>query len=141
MFICRPCVVPRLKYFHSRPRFRHFRRSSTDSSLFLLSDPRRAPPPHSELDDRLNHFGLFDDDVNSVVWKFVSDIQKDPYTTTLTAFSKLSDRLLYSTEQARPEEEVAELLQQSMIAPDNVQVRRKVVDKLKTGDISKSRVR
>ena len=64
-----------------------------------------------------------------VVWRTISDFQKDPYTTGLSIFSKITDKILFRSvqnqvklwkkwfptsspvEERRPEEEMAELLQ------------------------------
>ena len=69
-----------------------------------------------------------------VVWRTISDFQKDPYTTGLSIFSKITDKILFRwlllpdilwkgnrfqwinltfspVEERRPEEEMAELLQ------------------------------
>ena len=65
-----------------------------------------------------------------MVWRTISDFQKDPYTTGLSIFSKITDKILFRSvqnqvklqkkrsfatsspvEERRPEEEMAELLQ------------------------------
>ena len=50
---------------------------------------------------------------SEIVWKTINDFQKDPYTTGLSIFSKITDKILFSPNgrEYRPEEEMAELLQ------------------------------
>ena len=91
-------------------RFRHYcvKQSITDEHLYLLTDARIEA-----LDRSLSQLNLFDKSNTDAVWKFVSDIQKDPYTTGLSIFSKITDKILFSPgeREFRPEEEMAELLQ------------------------------
>ena len=47
------------------------------------------------LDRSLSQLNLFDKTNTDAVWKFVSDIQKDPTTTVLTTFSKIADKLIF----------------------------------------------
>jgi hypothetical protein len=104
------------------------KRSYSDRQLYMLLD-------HSvvELDESLLHLNLFNNGESrdgpavdhrhptETVWKFVSDIQKDPYTTALSTFSKVADRLIFSpVDDFRPEDEVAELLHRSLVTPSNM---------------------
>jgi len=62
----------------------------------------------------LNLLEMMSQQSNSeVVWKTITDFQKDPYTTGLSIFSKITDKILFSPHERefRPEEEMAELLQ------------------------------
>jgi len=91
-------------------RFVCIKKSKSDSSLYMLSDKRIAA-----LDQSLSQLNLDMDRDRSnseVVWRTINHFQKDPYTTGLTIFSKITDMILYSPgEETRPEEEMAELLQ------------------------------
>jgi len=86
------------------------KKASSDETLFLLTDKRIAA-----LDQSLSELNLVElSGVNTnVVWRTISDFQKDPYTTSFSIFSKLSDKILFSPAERefRPEEEMAELLQ------------------------------
>lgn len=66
------------------------RQSASDGNLFLLTDARIEA-----LDKSLSQLNLFDKSHTDAVWKFVSDIKKDPYTTALSAFSKITDKLIF----------------------------------------------
>ena len=72
--------------------FRHYcvKQSITDEHLFLLQDARIEA-----LDRSLSQLNLFDKTNTDAVWKFVSDIQKDPTTTVLSTFSKIADKLIF----------------------------------------------
>ena len=72
--------------------FRHYcvKQSITDEHLYLLTDARVEA-----LDRSLSQLNLFDKSNTDAVWKFVSDIQKDPTTTVLTTFSKIADKLIF----------------------------------------------
>jgi len=95
---------------------RHYcvKQSITDEHLYLLTDARVEA-----LDRSLSQLNLFDKSNTDAVWKFVSDIQKDPTTTVLTTFSKIADKLIFSPseEDMRPDEEMADLLQKSLAGP------------------------
>ena len=76
-------------------RYRNIRQSHSDDCLYLLTDPQQ-----DALDQSLSELNLFDPRTSPLgngeaVWKFVEDIQKDPYNTAMTAFSKLTDKLIY----------------------------------------------
>ena len=43
----------------------------------------------------LLQLNLFDRSHTDAVYKFVTDFQKDPYTTAMSAFSKIADKLLF----------------------------------------------
>ena len=79
-------------YFFFLLRFRHYcvKQSITDEHLYLLTDARIEA-----LDRSLSQLNLFDKSNTDAVWKFVSDIQKDPYTTALSTFSKIADKLIF----------------------------------------------
>jgi len=85
------------------------RKSTLDDYLYLLTDKRIAA-----LDKSLTELNLFDRPNRDVVWQTIGEIQKDPYGASLTILSKVADRLLFSPHEKefRPEEEMAELLQQ-----------------------------
>eukprot|EP00093_Oithona_nana_P006165 06165.XXX_166349_168505_1 [CDS] Oithona nana genome sequencing. len=92
------------------------KQSHSDENLYLLSDARMEA-----LDRSLSQLNLFDKPSQDAVWKFVSDIQRDPVYTTLNTFSKIADRLIFSQsgeDGIRPEEEMADLLQK----PTNLEV-------------------
>ena len=65
------------------------RQSASDENLYLLTDARVEA-----LDKSLSQLKLFDTNTDAV-WKFVSDIQRDPYTTAMSAFSKITDKLIF----------------------------------------------
>ena len=50
------------------------RQSASDENLFLLTDARIEA-----LDKSLSQLKLFDQTNTDAMWKFVSDIQRDPY--------------------------------------------------------------
>ena len=58
--------------------------------MYLLTDARI-----DALDESLSQLNLFDKSHTDAVWKFVSDIKKDPYTTTLSVFSKITDKIIF----------------------------------------------
>ena len=86
-------------------------KSSSDDNLFMLTDKKVAA-----LDQSLSELNLIDmmsqQSNSEYLWKTVNDFQKDPYTTGLTIFSKMADKILFSPHERefRPEEEMAELL-------------------------------
>ena len=86
------------------------KKANSDESLFVLTDKRIAA-----LDQSLSELNLVDlsGSNTDVVWRTLSDFQKDPYTTGLSIFSKITDKILFSPSERefRPEEEMAELLQ------------------------------
>jgi len=86
------------------------KKAISDESLFVLNDKRIAA-----LDQSLSELNLVDlsGSNTDVVWRTLSDFQKDPYTTGLSIFSKITDKILFSPSERefRPEEEMAELLQ------------------------------
>jgi len=88
------------------------KKSSSDESLFVLTDKKVAA-----LDQSLSELNLIDimsqQTSSEIVWKTINDFQKDPYTTGLSIFSKITDKILFSPNgrEYRPEEEMAELLQ------------------------------
>lgn len=47
------------------------------------------------LDRSLSQLQLLSNTHSETVWKFVSDMRKDPYSTAMTAFSKITDKLVY----------------------------------------------
>ncbi|XP_005104242.1 TBC1 domain family member 15 isoform X2 [Aplysia californica] len=87
--------------------FIHIRRSPNDPRLFIVND--HDP---EMLSKSFNELAIFSDSSGALVQKFI----KDPYTTTLGGFSKvtnfLRDVLMTPENQIeRPQSEVAELLQ------------------------------
>ena len=72
-------------------RFQNIRPSQSDRQLFLLTDPRVEA-----LDESLAALNLFDGsgDRTDMVSKLIDDFHKDPYSTALSAFSKIADRLI-----------------------------------------------
>ena len=108
----------------------YVKQSSYDRQLYLLRDLGIV-----ELDESLLHLNLFDssggggDSHNgggyptASLWKFVSDAQRDPYTTALSTFSKIAEKLVFSpVDDDRPEDEVAELLHRSFVTPSTLDV-------------------
>ncbi|KAL5009757.1 hypothetical protein ScPMuIL_012062 [Solemya velum] len=90
--------------------FLHIKRSANDSRLFIIQD--HDPDMLSKSFDELQ---LFSDSSGDLVSKFI----KDPYTTTLGGFSKVTNFLRDVLMQpevsvSRPREEVAELLQEDI---------------------------
>ena len=71
-------------------RYMCVRQSASDENLYLLADARIEA-----LDKSLSQLKLFDKTNTDAMWKFVSDIQRDPYATALTAFSKITDKLIF----------------------------------------------
>ena len=88
------------------------KKSSSDETLFVLTDKKIAA-----LDQSLSELNLLEmmsqQTSSEVVWKTITEFQKDPYTTGLSIFSKMADKILFSPHERefRPEEEMAELLQ------------------------------
>ena len=76
--------------FFCKFRYMCVRQSASDENLYLLTDARIEA-----LDKSLSQLKLFDQTNTDAVWKFVSDIQRDPYATALTAFSKITDKLIF----------------------------------------------
>ena len=70
------------------------RQSVTDENLYLLTDARV-----DALDASLSQLNLFDKSHTDAVWKLVSDMKKDPYSTTMSVFSKITDRLIFRCEE------------------------------------------
>ena len=75
------------------------------------------------LDRSLSQLNLFDKPSQDAVWKFISDVKRDPVTTTLSTFATIADKLIFSPneEDIRPDEEMADLLHKS-INPTNLEV-------------------
>lgn len=97
MILCEPKVA--------KPKRDPYERSLAELRLF----PDRNPSSmHSLNYSRLGHLGQ----IGVGAWRFVNDLKRDPYATTMTAFSKISDYLLHEDE--RPHEEIVELLQRSL---------------------------
>jgi len=98
------------EFIESLHKYVSIKKASSDESLFVLTDKRIAA-----LDQSLSELNLVDMTGNNtdVVWRTLSDFQKDPYTTGLSIFSKITDKILFSPgeREFRPEEEMAELLQ------------------------------
>ena len=95
-------------------KYASVKKSSSDDTLFVLTDKKIAALDQSL--SELNLLEMMSQQSNSeVVWKTISDFQKDPYTTGLSIFSKITDKILFSPHERefRPEEEMAELLQVS----------------------------
>ena len=87
------------------------KQSSSDENLFLLTDARV-----DALDKSLSHLNLLDKRNTDALWKFVNDIQTDPYSTALSTFSKIADKLIFSQseEELRENEEVTDLIRKSL---------------------------
>ena len=66
------------------------RQSASDENLYLLTDARMEA-----LDKSLSQLNLFDPKNTDAVWKFASDFQRDPYSTAMTAFSKITEKLIF----------------------------------------------
>ena len=81
-----------LTYLFCFINFRHYcvKQSITDENLYLLTDARMEA-----LDRSLSQLNLFDKKKTDAVWKFVNDIQTDPYTAALSTFSKIADKLIF----------------------------------------------
>ncbi|XP_046581364.1 TBC1 domain family member 15-like isoform X1 [Haliotis rubra] len=91
-------------------QFVHIRRSPNDTRLFIIQE--HDPEMLSKSFDELH---LFSDSQGDLVSKFI----KDPYTTTMGGFSKVTNFLRDTLMQqenpiTRPREEVAELLQEDI---------------------------
>ena len=86
------------------------RSAGSDNSLFMVSDKRTAALDQSL--SELNLVSLLEGDRcaplktsilhqpthrtnTEVVWRTISDFQKDPYTTGLSIFSKITDKILF----------------------------------------------
>eukprot|EP00092_Neocalanus_flemingeri_P004735 GFUD01005100.1.p1 GENE.GFUD01005100.1~~GFUD01005100.1.p1 ORF type:complete len:747 (+),score=206.78 GFUD01005100.1:80-2320(+) len=97
-------------FLESVHKYVSIKRASSDENMFVLMDKRMAA-----LDQSLSELNLVDmtGTNTDVVWRTLSDFQKDPYTTGLSIFSKITDKILFSPgeKEFRPEEEMAELLQ------------------------------
>jgi hypothetical protein len=101
MILCEPKVV--------RPRRDPYERTLAELRLF----PDKNPAPHQSLSYlKLGQIGQ----IGQGAWRFVNDLKRDPYSATMTAFSKISDYLLH--EEERPAEDIAELLQKSLTLDD-----------------------
>jgi len=91
-------------------KYASIKKSISDDNLFLLTDKRIAA-----LDQSLSELNLLDIPKNNseYVWRTISDFQKDPYTTGLSIFSRITDKILFSPvdKEYRSEEDMAELLQ------------------------------
>ena len=94
-------------------KFVSVRSAGSDNSLFMLSDKRTAALDQSL--SELNLVSLLEGDRycrrkqnwdfhclkilvrtnTEVVWRTISDFQKDPYTTGLSIFSKITDKILF----------------------------------------------
>ncbi|XP_046448423.1 TBC1 domain family member 15-like [Daphnia pulex] len=96
MILCEP-KTPKL-------RRDPYERSLAELRLF----PDRNPAMHSAGYARLGQLGQ----IGVGAWRFVNDLKRDPYTATMTAFSKISDYLLH--EEVKANEDIAELLQKSL---------------------------
>eukprot|EP00092_Neocalanus_flemingeri_P044554 GFUD01049458.1.p1 GENE.GFUD01049458.1~~GFUD01049458.1.p1 ORF type:complete len:754 (+),score=195.23 GFUD01049458.1:104-2365(+) len=98
------------EFLESLHKYVSIKRASSDENMFVLMDKRMAA-----LDQSLSELNLVDmtGTNTEVVWRTLSDFQKDPYTTGLSIFSKITDKILFSPgeKEFRPEEEMAELLQ------------------------------
>jgi len=113
------------------------KRSCQDDSLILCEPkntrPRRDPYEKSLAELRLfpgkatvpyhHHPGYVSGNalgqlgqIGIGAWRFVNDLKRDPYSATMTAFSKISDYLLHEDE--RPEN-IAELLQKGLSLDDH----------------------
>ena len=66
------------------------RQSATDPNLFLLTDARV-----DALDASLSQLNLFDKSHTDVLWKAIHDLKKEPYVTTMSIFSKITDKLIF----------------------------------------------
>ena len=97
------------------------RQSASDEYLYLLTDARVEA-----LDRSLSQLNLFDKKNTDAVWKFVNDMHADPYSTALSAFSKIADKLIFSpneNDEMRPvdNDEMAQLIHKSLL-PNNLEV-------------------
>ncbi|XP_049939732.1 TBC1 domain family member 15 isoform X1 [Schistocerca serialis cubense] len=84
-------------------------RSKKDKNLYLILDQ----PESQVLDRSFAELDLFTENTTYAVWKFVKNLHNHPYETTMEAFSKLTDVLLYKPNEPE-EQEVAELLNRSL---------------------------
>ncbi|XP_057376662.1 TBC1 domain family member 15-like [Daphnia carinata] len=82
-----------------------YERSLAELRLFPDKNPAAM---HSASYARLGQLGQ----IGVGAWRFVNDLKRDPYTATMTAFSKISDYLLHEEEKAN--EDIAELLHKSL---------------------------
>ena len=83
----RPAIIFTLSF---TKRYMCIRQSVSDENLYLLTDARMEA-----LDQSLSQLNLFDRTNRDAMWKFASDFQKDPYTSVFTAFSKITDKLIF----------------------------------------------
>jgi len=99
-----------MEFLEALHKYVSIKKASSDESLYMLTDKRIAA-----LDQSLSELNLVElSGTNTdMVWRTLSDFQKDPYTTGLSIFSKITDKILFSPaeKEFRPEEEMAELLQ------------------------------
>jgi len=99
-----------VEFVEALHKYVSIKKAGSDESLYMLTDKRVAA-----LDQSLSELNLVDltGTNTDVVWRTLSDFQKDPYTTGLSIFSKITDKILFSPgeREFRPEEEMAELLQ------------------------------
>lgn len=103
MILCEP---------KNRPRRDPYEKSLAELRLF---DGKNAVPYHPGY-ARGNALGQLGQ-IGIGAWRFVNDLKRDPYSATMTAFSKISDYLLHEDE--RPEN-IAELLQKGLTLDDSV---------------------
>jgi len=91
-------------------KYMKVRQSATDPNLFLLTDARV-----DALDASLSQLNLFDKSHTDVLWKAIHDLKKEPYVTTMSIFSKITDKLIFGNldEDVRPDDETADLLTNS----------------------------
>ena len=99
-----------MEFVEALHKYVSIRKTTSDESLYVLTDKRMAA-----LDQSLSELNLVDMSGTNTdaVWRTLSDFQKDPYTTGLSIFSKITDKILFSPgeREFRPDEEMAELLQ------------------------------
>jgi len=70
-------------------RYVAVKQSYLDEHLYQLSDARI-----DALDRSLSQLNLFDNTNTSGMYKIMADLRRDPYAFTISAFSKISDKLL-----------------------------------------------
>jgi hypothetical protein len=90
------------------------RLSKSDPRLFLAIDPKVA-----EVDQNLAELHLLDESPRnpegaSGIWDLVHNIKSDPYSATMTAFSKLTDKVVFSQSSDEPDL-VSSLMNQSIL--------------------------
>ncbi|OAD55231.1 TBC1 domain family member 15 [Eufriesea mexicana] len=96
-------------FINSLRGFIKFVKSRTNKNLYIVVDEVQ-----SVLSKSFAELDIFQENTSDYVWKFVKNLHNRPYETTLEAFSKFADILLYKDPVKRPvKEAVADILNNS----------------------------